>query len=294
MKTDHFTKINKVFIISSGRTGTKFLGNNFHKISKEFYSIHEPDRITFNKKQAGELIQKFCKQGITRPIVLKAIGYCGTRNLSLKNINKELSKKRITKRFLDDRKWFKPQDNKIYIESNHQLFGLINILITLQNSKTVIIFRDPREWVKSWMNKGSWYTSTDVLSFVDFAGFKRITPKNVGIHKTEWLGYSRFQKLCWVWNFINKCFVDEIEKNNLSYFFFEDLFIKKDPQILRNFLTVSLGNLYNPEHSKNLSMLLHTKVNDTTIEVFPHWEKWDIALCKELQLNCGWLMQKLG
>lgn len=294
MNSDHFEKINKVFILSAGRTGTKFLGDNYNKISNEFYSVHEPDRVTFSKKQTGELIQKLFKQGVTRLVLLKAIGYCGTRNLSLKAINKELGNELITKRLIDDRKWTKLENNKVYIESNHQLFGMIDILETFSNSKTIIIFRDPREWVKSWMNKGIWYTKTDILSLLDFAGFKRITPKNVGVHSIEWTSYCRFQKLCWVWNFMNRFFVDAIEKHNLSYFYFENLFIRKDSKTLEMFLVDSLGDLNKPEYVESLAMLLNTKVNENTDSTFPGWEKWGVDDCRELQLICGNLMSKLG
>jgi hypothetical protein len=58
-----FEKINKVFIISSGRTGTEFFGENIKKLSPNFLSIHEPDRISIEKRRLNQAFGRLLKQG---------------------------------------------------------------------------------------------------------------------------------------------------------------------------------------------------------------------------------------
>lgn len=291
-----FYNISKVFIVSPGRTGTKFFGNNLKALSKCIYSVHEPDKISLARAKRKESIEKIRQQGIKRPVILKLLGYSGTRNLSLQNLKNSAEKKNIINRFIEDRKWIDLNNTSCYIEANSQLFGLIRQLKSMPNSRLIIIFRDPRSWIKSWVNKGEWYTKDDLLSIINLGGLKRLSPENVGIYNEHWKEYSRFQKLCWVWNFMTNLFISEIEKAspNLAYFFFEDLFIKRDVNEIERFLRFSLNDLYDPIFTHRLRKMLDHKVNENRSEIIPSWEHWDYEMCKNLDFFCGDLMDDLG
>jgi hypothetical protein len=160
----------------------------------------------------------------------------------------------------------------------------------------MIIFRDPRSWIKSWMNKGGWYTQDDLLTFINMGGVKRLSPENVGAYNEHWKEYSRFKKLCWVWNFMTNLFISEIEKEspNLVYFFFEDLFIKRDRNEIKRFLNFSLNDFYSPIFTNKLRKMLDHKVNENRSEIIPSWKHWDQEMCKNLDFFCGNLMDDLG
>ncbi len=296
MNLFQFENIHKIFIISSGRTGTEFFGDNFNKISNDIISVHEPDRLAFNRSPGKEILKKVKEQGVSRLILLKIFGFSGTRNLSLLNLNAKLPAEEIIERFVKDRRWIAIEDKNFYIEANYQLFGLIDKLTKLPDSKIIVIFRDPRDWVRSWMNQGGWYTRGDLLSMINLGGVKRITPQNAGIHNPYWHQYTRFQKLCWAWNFMNSQFYSEIKKkhSNLKYFFFEDLFTKKNYEKLSELLKFALNSHYDASCTDSLYNLLNIKVNESNARYLPSWQNWDSATCKILHHFCGDLMLKLG
>jgi len=287
----------KSFIISAGRTGTEFFGKNLKLLNSNFYSIHEPDRISFTNIRRPELLNKFKYQGFWNLIIFKGLGLTGTRNISLKRINNLFSKDKVIKKINNERKWINLKNYNVYIESNWQLFGLIKDLISIYNSKVIIIFRDPREWVRSFMNWGYWYDSKDLLSKIDILGFKRISPKNVGIKNSNWKNYTRFQKLCWVWNFINSNFYNllyESDCQNIRSYFFEDIFIKKNETIIRDFLHFTLDKYFKEHYVNQLFQLLQKKAGQSIKKDFSLWIEWDKKSCQDLNYFCGDLMQKLG
>ena len=291
-----FKNINKLFIISSGRTGTDFLGKNIGYLSNSIYSIHQPDVINFTKSRRKELFFKLTNLGFINIIVLKFLGIKGTRNLSLKRVKNYFEKEKSLKKLIDERKKLNLNPVNLYIEANWQLFGIIQDLLSLKSSKVILIFRDPRNWVTSWMNKGGWYDNKDLLSKINVLGFKRITPQNVGIYNPEWKNYTRFQKLCWVWNYMNSNFYNTLRENNknVRHFFFEDIFMKKDKTTIRNFLQFALDDYFKEEYVNKMLGMLQNKVNENTQEEFPKWPDWDKKYCRDLHYFCGDLMQKLG
>jgi hypothetical protein len=292
-----FEKINKVFIISSGRTGTEFFGENIKKLSPNFLSIHEPDRISIEKRRLNQAFGRLLKQGFFNQIILKSLGIFGTRNLSLKNIKEKQHEAKIISQLTNERNWLNFNSKTVYIESNWQLFGLIDILPNIKpQTKIIFIFRDPRSWVSSWMNHKGWYSKADLLTLIDKKGFKRVTPANVGIDNPKWKDYSRFQKLCWVWNYMNGNFYETVKENNpnIRHFFFEDIFVKQDKTTIKDFLQFSLNEYFKDEYVEQMLSMLQHKVNQKPKEDFPNWIDWDKKHCQDLHYFCGDLMKELG
>lgn len=288
--------INKLFIISAGRTGTDFFGKNFSFFSKHIYSIHQPDVINLEKSRRKELFFKLKHLGFYNLIIAKLIGKSGTRNLSLIKVRKKNNENKIIQKLLKERTNLNLNYSKLYIESNWQLFGLIEDLLKFNKSKILIVFRDPRDWVSSWMNKGGWYDKNDLLSKINILGFKRVTPANVGIDNPDWKDYSRFQKLCWVWNYMNGNFYEAVKENNpnIRHFFFEDIFAKRDESTIKDFLQFSLGEYFKDEYVDQMLSMLQHKVNQKPKEEFPNWIEWDKKHCQYLHYFCGDLMKELG
>jgi hypothetical protein len=296
MKINNQIKIH-IFLISSGRTGTEFFGKRLKDLSQYIYSVHEPDRLSIKKHKRKELFLKLKKLGVYNVLIMRMLGKTGTRALSLKRLNNKIDKENTIERIISDRKLLHHSYSQVYIESNWQLFGLLDTLNELRNSKIIFLFRDPRNWVMSWMNREKgWYSESDLLLRINLLGFKRITPKNVGIYNPDWKNYDRFQKLCWVWNYLNSTFYNAIDDSNpnIQYFFFEDIFTKKDPTTIKNFLKFTLNDYFNEEYVNQMLKTLNKKVNQSTTKRFPQWPNWDRKQCKDLHYFCGELMQKLG
>lgn len=295
MSAPDFWTVKKVFIVSAGRTGTKFFGENMSKLSGALYSIHEPDRLSIRRDRIGNNFQKIKKIGFSNAVIKKFLGTRGSRNLSLNNISGKLPRGIIQTRLLEDRKWV-PSEIDLYVEANYQLFGVIEVLLNLKNSKVILFSRDPRDWVASWMNKGSWYDRKDLLTQIDLLGLKRLTPKNIGQKLPQWDNYSRFQKLCWAWTAMNGIFYNLCNANysNLTYFFFEDIFVNKDITEIQRLLGFLMGKMYNESVLENFMELLEKKINTNPDTSFPPWTYWDPKTCIDLEDICGDLMRKLG
>lgn len=285
-----FNNIRKVFIVSAGRTGTKFFGKNMVTFVPNSVSVHEPDKVSFQKGEG--LLNNIKRQGVIDLFFLKSLGVTGGRNLSLHALKGEKSDRRILQSFLYSRAWVK--DCNYYFESNSQLFGLTGLLSKIPNTKIIILFRDPRDWVRSWMNKGYWYDNKDILSKLNFLGLKRLDPKNVGIHLQDWLYFSRFQKLCWVWNYMNSNLTHSLDRANVMSFTFEDLFISKDFHLTKNMFDFIFEHSQTEKYVNEFMALTDNKVNQTVFDTFPHWKQWSDDQCRTLHSFCGDLMVKLG
>lgn len=295
MSTSDFESVKKIFIVSAGRTGTEFFGENMLKLSGSLYSVHEPDRLSIRKDKIKGIVQKIKKIGFSNVVIKKFLGTHGSRNLSLQKMSGKLSQATIQKRLFEERKWVS-SEVELYIEANYQLFGVIEELCNLKNSKVLLFFRDPRDWVASWMNRGTWYDEKDLLERIDLLGMKRLTPKNIDQNLPQWANYSRFQKLCWAWTEINEIFYNtcKADYSNLTYFFFEDIFVNKKINEIERLLFSLLGGMYNESVKSKFIELLKKKINTNPQDFFPQWNHWDPMLCMQLEDVCGNLMRKIG
>jgi len=285
-------EINKIFIISAGRTGTKLFGDHLEKTIPNSFSEHEPDNVDlFN---FDNLIKNIKRQSFKELFILKGLGQLGSRNISLRYLNNTFSKEKALEKIKYERRWI--EGCKFYFEANQQLYGLTNILPEIPNSKVLLFFRDPRDWVRSIINKGKAYTDKDILYKINVGGFKRISPENLDKKSENWKNYNQFQRICWVWNYINTNFYNSINGNNqnIRHYFFEDIFIKNNENTIRDFLEFALDEYFEEEYVARLQKMLQNKVNENTKQEFHKWHDWDKKHCQDLHYFCGDLMQKLG
>jgi hypothetical protein len=138
-----------VFIMSTGRTGTKFFAT-FFNAHPDIYAVHEP-RPSWRLRMWSSAYMQGDVQKEKMAMVMRGMRH----------------------KLLDDVK------EKIYMESNPFITGFASILPQVFDSPTIIhIIRDPRDYVQSSLNHGTsiglknianrylpyWYTKTSSSS----------------------------------------------------------------------------------------------------------------------------------
>jgi len=290
-----FDKKHKVFIVSAGRTGTKFFAETLPQIIPDCYATHEPDNIKIERPNLISNIVKQVKEqgGITNLILLKALGLTGARNLSLRRLNNRLDSHSVINRFRRERQWTEKISCSTYVESNHQLFGFSEDLLQLTNTKIIYLIRNPFVWIRSCMNfSQSWYGNKDLLTIINFLGFKRITPNNIGIRDVPWHEYSQCSKLAWLWNCLNSIFYKVSSHHRNAWLFrYEDIFTQKDSETIHTFLKLLISDKNTLKESYSTFMRsLGKKIHSGYVRNI----EWDFSP-KELdsvRKICGSLMKK--
>lgn len=212
-----------VFIISGGRTGTKYFGDVLSSLIPDAFSVHEPDVLTDFKLKSVQQIKLF---GLYQLVFGKLIGKTGIRNLSqnylsgkidIDELNTAVSKHR--------RRYYESIAEDLIIESYSGWYGVIPAIRQLfKYYKIVVIVRDPRDWVTSNMNWGTMYGKRD---WVDRLGLGRLEPRLVNDSDfiSQWPRFNRFQKLCWSWKTIYEIILQNIRHDPNAYIMkFEDVF----------------------------------------------------------------------
>lgn len=197
--------VRKTFIVSGGRTATMLFGNRLSEAFDDVFSVHEPDVVELPRHGVFESAHRLARQGLLRMGLLKSLGLAGTRNLSLRRLQGRIDDRGTLDWFLKDRRHLRDIGSPYFVEANYQLFGITEDLLRLPNTNVVLVIRDPRAWIESWLKK-KWYSERDLLTRLDVLGFKRITPENVGIAENRWDSFERVEKLAWVWGFLARSF----------------------------------------------------------------------------------------
>lgn len=286
-----------IFIISTGRTATQFFGYKMADMIQECTSEHEPDVLWLNRPQ--EWYRKIKRFGGLR----MTLGRLNPR-YSLRALNVARHSCKITdSKAIDYIKQLRISilrnlTSEIYLEANSQYNGLVDLLpLSFPNSRIAYIIRDPRSWVRSWMDITiSLYSWRDIRSWFKSA---RLTPHNIrdDPYRGKWSKMSQFEKLCWLWNRENSYALECVSKTDAAKIFrFEDLFDEKRrnkafPQLLKFVTSFPNGFrakwLFKPD-------LLSQKVHSTSGKKFPKWTGWSNEQAKQLDRHCGALMQRFN
>lgn len=300
MKIAPFEKKKKVFIVSACRTGTTFLGEKVDKILPDTFSVHEPDNIPIQDiKHIGKIVTKIRNQGgFWNQLFLKSMGLSGARNLSISRIQGKITQKQVLERFFQDRKWVDKITAERYVESNQQLFGFSEDLLSIPHSKVIYFVRNPFDWTRSMLNHpNGWYGKKDLISHLDILGFKRITPKYTKcMPVSNWNNYGQVEKLIWMWNYLNDRFLRVAQRHphHCRVFRYEDIF--KDPKIheLNDLLYWLSGETEIDRYLSKILLLLKQKVHSAyTLKIKPV-----IELSNEhrrmINLECSAMIRSLG
>ncbi len=288
-----FDGLQKVFVVSAGRTGTQFFGVQLGRLLPGCFSVHEPDRV--DPTDLKDFLPKLNAQGPWRLVFGKALGLNGTRNLSLQRIEGRLSGPQAVDRLLAERSWVLSRCLETYAESNPQLFGLVPELIGLPRSRVAVFVRDPRTWVPSWMGK-RWFGPQDWMERVGLLGMRRLNPAITGQSDPGWTGRGLLEKLCWTWWDMNQRFVDALAAagDRAGWFRFEDVFIQRDPEQLTRLVALLAPEADHQPLIARLSELLDERFNARAAigpRLFESWSKDEQTV---LMSRCGPLARQLG
>ncbi len=284
-----------IIISSLGRTGTTFFAEFFKENSKNTYVVHEPENIYIKKMKIKDVLWGIENFGFSNIILKKITKKWGILSASNKKLLKKQTNQEVIEDLIKQREDFvEKQKEGVYIESNHHYFGVLDLLPSVfKNLRIIYLIRDPRDWVRSWINFQGWYHWTDINNALG----NRLSPKTLGDEEElkKWKKYGRFEKLCWAWNYMNSKAIENIkDKPNCKILRYEDVFINNTKydnlEKIINFATdfkgveVELKDGY----KKSLDKKIHNKPKSYS---FPHWKDWNKKRAVHLNEVCGDLMK---
>ena len=284
-----------VFIVSGGRTGTKFLGDFLGTMITDCFSVHEPDVLSLHPRyRPWNRIRTF---GVKHMVFDRLRGISGIRNLSQRYLSGKISKDDLVKSLKEHREnYYQSISQNLIVESYSGWYGCLPGIEELyRNHKTLVITRHPKTWIESNMNWGTMYGPKDQTSL-----FKqeRLNPKTVGDTRYvgQWDGFTQFEKLCWAYQAIyGNVLAKKEDSPTVMRIRFEDLFdgsgrydtLKK----LLSFVSVFENKNFDFEITEGvLEKKSHQSSNSFTLEKL----FWDEEKLETLQRICGPTANDLG
>lgn len=282
-----------VFIVSGGRTGTQFFGDLLSEMIEGAYSVHEPDLANpLDVPRMSRAIRQF---GLWHMVVGRALGLTGIRNLSQRRIQGKLSSAAAIEAIRRQRTpYYDTIAAPLIVESYPQWYGLIPEVRALRpEAKFAGILRDPRDWVKSWLDHGGHHSWRDLTALF---GQRRLSPRDTG--QTElaarWSEASEFEKHCWDWKMYNEPIVAAADTDPLvKVWKFEDLFLGASDAPMKELLAFAA------EHGErsyrvNFDAGLRSDKRNASRGSAPRWEEWSAEQARILDSHCGPLMRRFG
>jgi len=256
IKPGEYKAIKKVFIVSTGRTGTKFLARFLNQF-EDCYCFHEP-----------------------KPDFLK---------MAIKYTHNDISTARVRKKILQNRLPFlrdtKRKDCEFFIESNNRYFSLLKPLKEVfPKARIIHIIRDGRDYVRSGMNR-DWYTEQDSEDRLKASDFPQ-DPCYI-----DWDEMSRFAKICWRWQKKDGFIYEAIkDMENVLTLKFREIFHKPDNPGLDRL--IDFIGLDEKEAEKLKNLHINNKVNASPEHTISHWKNWSSERKQKFEEIAGDHMQK--
>jgi len=283
-----------VFIVSAGRTGTKYFGTLLDRIVENSFSVHEPDIFSgFNKK----LLSQIKTFGFYNMVLGRAARRTGIRNLSENYLAGKLTLQELKDRIVQHRaRFFNNITQDMIIESYYGWYGCIPAIQEIfPNYKIIVITRDPRTWITSNMNWEKWYGKKD---FVSKLKLERLNPHLINDiqYKHQWARFSRFEKLCWAYKTVYSTILENVASDpHARIFKFEDLFYGPQRYHNLNKLLNFLVDFRSRKFSYHIPQgILEEKVHRNISDSFPPYEHWDAEKNKEYWSLCEDIHFALG
>lgn len=244
--------VDSIFVVSTGRTGTKFFETFFNAIDAETFAVHEPQPDFFDLG-----IRKIRNAWSTRQIEEYIHGQRGVYLRS-----------------------FTEQRKKKYVECNPFLSLLLKeVKSVFKKARFIIITREPKSYVKSALNK----SPLDDGAFYFYGkNDKRLRMRSLDFdgdsYQDQWEQFTRLEKISWYWNKCNLVLLDYYQnnKNHCLHIKFEDIFSKDKEQRFRTigrmlaFLNINLDK----ETVRDLIKLIDEKDNMTKEVIYGGIETW--------------------
>ena len=260
-----------IFIVSTGRTATKFFARFFSERFDAVHAVHEPPLDIF-------------------PVAVAyfrgKISYQKARFLF------DYYRKRILKEM-------ERNGTSIYIESNPRLAFMLPIIKNIgQDHHIIHIVRDCRSYVRSGYSKETTIGGQKVKVRSEADSRKRITAQDFpdDPYGKKWDEMSRFERNCWFWQKKDRLIQNElIDEPNAHTFFYEDLFSSLNAdKTWRDLIDVlELKGL--EKNATSIQDFLKSNVENQN----PHyelgaWEDWPMEYKEKLIEIAGDHMKELG
>jgi hypothetical protein len=272
-----------------------FFGELLGTMIPDAFSVHEPDVFVGFERRTVDRIREF---GFWNMVIGRALGRTGARALSEKMMAQKIdpaAARQWVHRIRD--RYYSAIDALLVIESNSQWYGALPALrAAYLDCKIIGVVRDPRSWVRSWINEGGRHDQRDrVLGY----GCERLCPAMVGdeAYAARWKSMDTFAKLCWEW----KTLYREIDRfvagaQNAMMFRFEDLFLSATSRShateLLNFICTWPERTYHFELNESSWA---KPVNESVPSRLDEWRSWSPNRARCLQEICrGRLLKSYG
>ncbi len=238
-----------VAIISTGRTGTRFLSSLINRHTSDCYSLHEPFGIR-------------------------------TKNLAIKyhkgEINKQIASKQITRQRVAILRNLYILGKNTFVESDGNLTYLLPVIRSnFSKYKIIHVIRDGKDVVRSFCSRTVNLNGHIVQKYA-LKQYWPFVPMDVGVEldTNRWRELSLIGKGAWSWNYLNKYILEEeAQDENILSVRFEDIFNAGDDfsclKSIFSFIgTKCLAN------DKELKAAMKVKINRTKKFLVPPFEDW--------------------
>jgi hypothetical protein len=252
-------------ILSTGRTGTKFLASVLGDLYPEVNVYHEGG-------ERSRLVNIFS-------------------NAHLAGIVPEWLLLRVWKRAIEKQLVLTQNQNKNYIDSNNHLYVIAALWPELyQNLKVIHIVRDPRTYIRSHLNWSRSRFKSFIANYLT-PFWQPMACLQGDMRISEWINLSKLEKFAWIWQYKNSL-IAQLGESQIPYLSitFEDLFEVSHPEKSFNRLLDFIG-LPPCEH---VEKHFQTSINVSQKRRIPAWTQWPDELCRSIASLCGQGMVKYG
>ncbi len=283
-----------VLVTSGGRTGTSFFAERLDEIISDCFSVHEPDvwHGPF-RPDSWRAVRWF---GFYHVAIGKLLRRTGMRCVGERYLSGDWSEAETVEAITRQRKdFYRSRTASLIVESNTQWYGLLPLVPQILPSYRVLaLVRDPRTWVRSWVNYGAHHDDRDrVAKF----GLPRLSPEMVGGEwEGRWAEMDVFQRLCWDWRWITSRLLDAADTDPLVRLVrFEDLFYSDRRRERLDEVLAFLTDFGERRYEYRIPPgFFERKVNVSRPTRLGPWEEWSESRRRFLLVMCGPLMDRLG
>jgi len=284
-----------IFVASTGRTGTQFFGKMMGLMIDDCTSLHEADTLWLTRPQ--HWYRKLRQFGVYRMTLGKFNPHHSLQTLGIARQRNEVGESHAIEALERLRGGlFSQTPSAVALEANSAYGPLVDLLPeAFPNCRIVYVIRDPRDWIRSFMNfRTSTYGPLDLRARIPNA---RLTAQNVPNDPWhgQWGRMTRFERLCWSWRRLNEYSLQCAKKiRGFRVYRFEDLFYGKNRdntfREMLEFVTQFPNGLcakwrFDPD-------ILSRKVHSRAAGAFPRWTDWGKEYVSQLHNHCGELMSE--
>ncbi|WP_440903943.1 hypothetical protein ACMZOO_14020 [Catenovulum sp. SX2] len=251
-----WSQVDATFIISTGRTGTRFLADKLSKYANHALVHHEPQPNL--QKEAFE----YYSQGKVDS------DYCALFKMNRLNMLDEL----------------RSLGRSTYIESNGGITFMLPHICSLFKSCNVIhIVRDPRTWIPSAYSRTQIRNGKSELKYLRDSSWV-VSPQNLenDPYRNRWQNMNLIERLSWIWEFKNRYVLDKVASDCETLMLrYEDVFEALDCDSKKKILEVCQVDLQVLSKEKILEDF-NDKINQTSkfeLDNYLNWAKDDVLKC---------------